>query len=230
MGMSSAFGGIFAKKAAVSAKITNINIAWKGKFHSLNGMEAKDRTFKVMIPFTNASEVTELVKDFLKANEEPAVISSITVDKPFELIDINPKTPISLKANEKVQFELSIRAPEQSYTGPMLVRFVGEEKPKVRIEINKVLLSAKGRTVEVEKSSMIFESGKGQLFRNVVQMYKVLSFGDSVRSVTVSKPFRFVSSDPKLPFKIDNENSFIATFYIQAPEASYAGPMELSFD
>jgi hypothetical protein len=44
----------------------------------------------------------------------------------------------------------------------------------------------------------------------------------------VNGPFTLVSSEPKVPFRIDNPNSYIVDFYIQAPETGYAGALEIN--
>jgi hypothetical protein len=55
-----------------------------------------------------------------------------------------------------------------------------------------------------------------------------MSYGDTAKRIEVAPPFRFVSSDPKLPLRVDDTNSYIVELYIQAPEAPYAGPLEIT--
>ncbi|MGC8538026.1 MAG: hypothetical protein ACP5MZ_03545 [Candidatus Micrarchaeia archaeon] len=230
--MKLGLSGIFKKKEAkkVAVRVTNINIRWMGAVHTLLGLESESRDFEVDIPFHNRSEAAEKMRDVLGSTiiEEKLRIDGITVDPPFKLLGVDPAPPKELANGESVVFKLSVEAPEQSYSGPMQVRFTDAPKERVRVEINKVTLIREGRKVNIENSELVMELEKNQIFKNSIQMYKILSLGDEVKSVEVNKPFNFVSSDPKLPFKVDNENSYIVVFYIQAPEISYAGPLELT--
>ena len=230
--MKLGLSGIFKKKEAkkVAVRVTNINIRWMGGVHTLQGLESESREFEVDIPFHNRSDGAEKIRDALGSAiiEDKVRINGITVDQPFKLISIDPMPPQELANGESIVFKLMVEAPEQSYSGPMQVRFADAPKEKVRVEINRVTLIRNGRKVSIENSELVMELEKNQIFKNSIQMYKILSLGDEVKGVEVNKPFNFVSSDPKLPFKVDNENSYIVVFYIQAPDISYAGPLELT--
>ncbi|EQD46073.1 hypothetical protein B2A_09021 [mine drainage metagenome] len=232
--MGFSLSGIFKKsgkgKKAIAVRVTNINIRWIGSVHTLPGLESEKREFEISIPFHNRSEGAEMIKNALGSSiiDDSVSIKDISVDPPFKLLGIDPKPPIELANGKSMDFRLRVEAPEQNYSGPMQVRFADAPKEKVRVEINRVTLVRDGKRVDVENSELIMELGKGQMFKNSIQMYKILSLNDVVNRVAINKPFEFVSSDPKLPFKVDNGNSYIVVFYIQAPATSYAGPLELT--
>ena len=95
------------------------------------------------------------------------------------------------------------------------------------MELTKTVLNVKGRKIPIETSSRILNLQKGQIFSEKIQLYKAFSYGDSVSNIEIEKPFAFVSSDPKLPLKIDDTNSYILNLYIQGPDAPYAGALEI---
>ncbi len=226
--------GIFRKKhnKKVAVRITNINIRWLGAMHTLQGLESESRQFDISIPFHNRNESAEAISSALGTSVagDKVEIRDITVDPPFKLLGIEPSMPRTLASGESVAFKLRLEAPQQNYSGPLQVRFVDVPKEKVKVEINRVTLIRNGRKVDVENSELIMELGKNQMFKDSIQMYKILSLGDSVSKVNANAPFSFVSSDPPLPFKVDNENSYIVVFYIKAPETNYAGPLELTLN
>ena len=226
------FFSIFTKKQGkkIAVRISNINIRWAGAVHTLPGLESTSREFEVNIPFHNHNESAEKITDALKSSivDNKVLIKGISVDPPFMLLEVDPLPPKELANGESVNFRLKVEAPEQSYSGPMQVRFTDAPKEKVKVEINKVTLLYGTRKVNIENSELIMELGKNQIFKNSIQLYKILSLGNSIDRVEVNRPFEFVSSEPKLPFKVDNENSYIVIFYIKAPETNYAGPLELT--
>ncbi len=218
-------------KKKTQTKITGVNISWRGGFHRIDGFMPKGNPFEFKLPFTNASEVPKIMERTLKSDAGvPIVIKGISIDPPFQLIKSSPELPLEVKAQEHVDIMLSIHAPKQSYSGPMIVRMSSQEEDRVRVELSGVTLQYKNKKVKVENSQKFMELKKGQIFRHPVQMYKILSLGNTIKRVTTSKPFEFVSSDPKLPFRVDNKNSYIVSFYIRAPDANYAGPLELTFE
>ncbi len=224
------FGKLLGKSDPNSATtVTNVNVMWGGTFHSLAGLRAKERLFDVKIPFDNSSAIQNLPENTFRFADTTVKINSISVDKPFELADVEPKPPFSVKTNERLELRLRVRAPEGNYSGPMTVRLVQDDDGIVKIEINKVILIAKGRKVEVENSGIIMSVKGNHIFKNSVQLYKALSYGDEVMGASLNAPFKLASSQPKPPFRIDDPNSFIADFFIQAPEISYAGPLEITF-
>ncbi len=207
--------------------ITNVNIMWGGGFHTLPGLKPETKTFEFSIPFDNSSAIENLPKNTFKFSDTTVRIKDITVDRPFELVGVTPRLPLVVSTNEKVEFRLSVKAPETNYSGPMTVRFLQDDAGIIKVEINKVILAAKGRRVEIENSGIIMSVRKGHIFKNSIQLYKALSYGDEVTGISINAPFRLASTRPNAPFRLDDPNSFIADFFIQAPEMSYAGPLEM---
>ena len=58
-----------------------------------------------------------------------------------------------------------------------------DETDIIKVEINKVILAAKGKKVDIENSAIIMRVRKNHIFKNSVQLYKIFSFGDEVRGV-----------------------------------------------
>ena len=135
--------------------------------------------------------------------------------------------PLEVKADEKVVFKLLIAVPEHNYTGPMNIVFNSDTKEMVHIEITKSILEAKGQKITIETSSRILNLPKGQIFTEKIQLYKAFSFGETVKNIEIETPFKFVSSEPKLPVTIDDTNTYILNLYIQAPSTSYAGTLQI---
>lgn len=218
------------RAAASSTTVTNVNIMWGGGFHTLPGMKPEQKTFEVSIPFDNSSAIENLPENTFKFSDTTVTIRDITVDKPFELVAVDPKMPLTVKTNERVSLRLTVRAPDTGYSGPMTVRFLQDDAGIIKLEINKVVLVAKGRRVEIENSGIIMSVRKGHIFKNSVQLYKALSYGDEVTGISLSAPFRLASTSPPVPFRLDDPNSFIAGLFIQAPDTSYAGPLEITLN
>lgn len=220
------------KKNRYVVTITGINIKLHGYMHSISGMTVKERTFPLEIPFKNKVHRDMLTEAALfKAQKaEPLRIKGIEIAEPFTLVSIEPKLPIEIKSDESVTFKMVIGAPEHNYSGPMNISFASDSAEVVHIEITKTVLEAKGRRTEIETSSRILNLPKGQIFNEKIQLYKAFSYGDSVSRVEIASPFAFVSSEPKLPLKIDDTNTYILNLYIQAPPASYAGILEIKID
>ncbi len=210
--------------------ITAINLKLHNYVHSMGGLVVKEKRFSIDVPFTNKSHSDMLTEAaaFKAEKAKPVRINSIEVAEPFKLVSVVPAAPLEIKADEKVDFKLEIEAPEHSYTGPMSVSFASDATPTIHIEISKTMLIRDGKRTEIETSSRILNLTKGQIFGEKVQLYKAMSYGDTAKRIEVAPPFRFVSSDPKLPLRIDDTNSYIVELYIQAPEAPYAGPLEIT--
>ncbi len=225
--LSGIFGG---KKQKVT--ITTINLKLHNYVHSMGGRVVTEKTFTLDIPFTNKSHTDMLTQAaaFRTEKAKPIIINSMSVAEPFKLVSVTPKAPVEIKADEKVDFKLEIAVPEHNYTGPMSVNFVSDATPTIHIEISKTILVRNGKKTEIETSSRILNLPKGQIFGEKVQLYKAMSYGDSAKSISIAAPFKFVSSDPKLPLKIDDTNSYIVELYIQAPDAPYAGTLEITVD
>jgi hypothetical protein len=219
----------FLKKNKNTVKITNINIKLHGYMHSISGLEIKEKTFTLDIPFKNKVHKDMLTEaaSFKAQKAEPLKIKSIEISEPFKLLSIEPKLPIEVKSDEQVTFKLSIEVPEHNYSGPMTIVFGSDGVEMVHIEITKSVLEAKGIKTEIETSSRILNLPKGQIFSEKIQLYKALSYGETVSKVEIAAPFAFVSSEPKLPLKIDDPNTCILNLYIQGPTSSYAGILEI---
>lgn len=226
-----AASGIFdflkGKKDGVT--ITTINIKLHGFMHSIAGMEVKERNFTLDVPFRNKTHTDMLTEatSFKAEKAEPIRIKGLEVAEPFRLVSVEPNLPLEVKADEKVTFKLTIEAPSHNYTGPMSLNFLSDSKEMVHIEITKTVLEAKGSKIAIETSSRILNLPKGQIFTEKIQLYKAFSYGDSVSAIELGFPFKFVSSEPKLPLKIDDTNTYILNLYIQAPSTSYAGVLDI---
>ena len=220
----------FLKKGGPKTTITSINITLQNYVHSINGMQVRESTFEVAIPYTNKTHTDLLTNstEFKAEEAKPFVIKAITVADPFKLLSYEPKTPIEVKADQRIEFKLKVEAPKHNYTGPMNVTFNSDNVETIHVEISKTALIHNGTKTEIETSSRILNIPKGQIFVEKVQLYKALSYNDAVNAITIEAPFKFVSSMPKLPLKIDDTNSYILELYIQAPQTSYAGPLEIT--
>jgi len=209
--------------------ITGINVKLHGFMHSLNGMEVKEKTFTFELPFKNKTHEDMLTEatEFKAQKAEPISIKSVQVADPFKLISVDPKPPITIDSDQSIRFKFTIEAPEHGYTGPMNITLGSDSAELVHIEISKTVIEAKGRKIPIETSSRIINIPKGQIFTEKLQLYKGFSYGDTISSMEIYAPFKFVGSDPKLPIKIDDPNSYIVNIYIQAPDSPYAGIMEI---
>lgn len=209
--------------------ITGINLKLQGQMHSLKGMEVSGKSFEVDIPFKNKTHTDMLTEaaSFKSEKAKPFAIKGIEVAEPFKLISITPKLPLEVNADERIDFKLALEGPEHNYTGPLTISFLSDTVELVHVEISKTVLNLNGVRTNIETSSRILNLQKGQIFSEKIQLYKVLSFGDTLKKIEIEKPFSFVSSDPKLPLRIDDTNSYILNLYIQAPDSAYAGILEI---
>ncbi len=206
--------------------ITSINLKFMGEMHSIGGKDVNERVFELSIPFQNKIG-SDLLPDMLKGPKMS--LAKIEVSQPFQLVEFSPRLPLDIGFMDRVTFKLRIRAPDVTYEGPLTINFGNESKEVVAISIEKILLTGKGHTVELEDSAMAMGMQKGQIFKKSVQMYKVFSYGDTVRSIEVSKPFEVVNTEPKTPFRLDSKDSYIVGIYIKAPDFSYAGTLDIFF-
>ncbi len=209
--------------------ITTINIKLHGYMHNINGMEVKEKTFMLEIPFKNKTHTDMLTEatSFKAEKAEPMKVKGLEIAEPFKLISVEPSLPLEIKADEKVVFKITIRPPDHNYTGPMGINFLSDSKEMVHIELTKTILNVNGKKIEIETSSRILNLPKGQIFNEKIQLYKAFSYGDTVSQIEIETPFTFVSSLPKLPLKIDDTNSYILDLYIQGPQQSYAGSLNI---
>ncbi len=217
------------KKVQTSVKkvtITSINLKFMGNSHGLAGMEVSEPVFELRIPFQNKMG-SNLLPDNLKGPK--IVLSSVTVGSPFRLVDISPKLPVEVPYMSKTMFTLKIAAPDVTWEGPLSINFGNESANNVTISIKKVTLHHGDKSIELEDSGVTTSMQKSQLFKQNLQIYKVLSLGDTVNKIEVSAPFEIVSTDPKLPIKADKKDSYIISLYMKCPEFSYAGDLDIRF-
>ncbi len=206
--------------------ITSINLKFMGETHSLTGREVRDKVFELSLPFQNKIG-SDLLPDMLKGPK--LTLNRIDVLPPFQLLEVSPKPPIDIEYMAKTFFRLKIRAPEVTYEGPLAISFGNEPKETVNINISKMTLANGANKVDLEDSAMVVNMQKGQIFKRSVQLYKILSYNDSVSGISLNAPFELVSTDPKMPFRLDRKDSYIMDLYIKAPDFSYAGTLDLVF-
>ncbi|MHB1830097.1 MAG: hypothetical protein ACYCO0_01760 [Candidatus Micrarchaeaceae archaeon] len=214
------------KKSGTNITVTSVNLKFMGNSHAIDGMHVSEAEFDIDIPFQNKMG-SGLLPDNMKGPK--MVVSAITVADPFKLIDISPKLPVEVGFLSKVIFKVRIGAPNRTYEGPLSINFSNEASNNVTISLKKVTLHYKDREVELEDSGVTSAMQKSQLFREKVQLYKIVSLGDVVNSIEVSKPFEIVSTDPKLPLKADRKDSYIVSLYMKCPDFSYAGDLDITF-
>lgn len=225
MSIKNIVGGIFNGKKTSngpSGSVSNINIYWKGALHSIPGFEIDGDTHDVIIPFTNHGAGLS----FLKDQNKKEIIDSITVSDPFKIDSIVPKMPMAINTGEKVDIHITIKNPNYNYSGPLTIKFGSAANAEIHLELQKVMLNAMGKSIKVSESGEVKRIGKGDIFESSVQMLRAFRKGDTITKVSVNKPFLFVRSEPELPFSIDSDSSFIAIFYIKAPDFDYAGSLE----
>lgn len=223
------FGSKRPKAAEQDSKITitSINLKFMGNSHGLNGIKVNDAIFNLDIPFQNKMG-SELLPDNLKG---PNIqIGKISVNEPFKLLDINPKLPVEVPFMSKVVFNLKIQAPDVRYEGPLSLSFGNEPMDTVNISVKKIMLHYKGRSAELEDSKIVSNMQKSQVFKHNIQLYKIMSLGDTLNRIEISKPFEIVSVEPKLPIKADRKDSYIISIFIKSPQASYAGDVDINFE
>ncbi len=206
--------------------ITSINIKLGVDVHSLGRKELDREVFTLSIPFQNKLG-GGILPDNLKGPN--MTVSEIKVDQPFELLDVSPVLPVEVGYMSRREFTLRIKAPAMNYEGPMMIRFGTESRDNVSINISRIMLFDGEKKVELESSATDMIIKKSQAFRRDVQLYKILGYGRTVDSIEVVAPFSLVDSDPRVPFKIDRKDSYVATLYIRCPEFNYAGELEIRF-
>ncbi len=204
--------------------ITGINLRFMGGSHQIKGMEVSADAFEIRIPFNNRIG-NENLPDNLKGPK--IVLSKITVDPPFRIIDISPALPAEVEYLGKVVFTLKIAAPNMNWEGPMNVSLTSEPSNNITISIKKVTLHHADKTVELEDSGVTSSMQKSQTFKQNLQLYKIISFGDEVSRIEVNEPFAIASTEPALPIKADKKDSYIISLYLKCPEFSYAGDLDI---
>lgn len=221
---------IFGKKGtelkAAKLTITSINLKFMGNSHGMDGIKTDSSVFDLNVPFQNKMG-SNLLPDNLKGPS--LTISKITVAEPFKLLDVEPKLPVQVDYMSRTVFKLRIKGPDVTYEGPLSLNFGNETNDNVGINVQKIVLNHNGKKVELEESGVTATMQKSQLFKHSIQLYKILSFGETLNAVEVDRPFELVSTDPKLPIKIDKKDSYIMNFYLKCPDSSYAGNLEFNF-
>ncbi len=216
---------LFKKSAKVI--VTSVNLKWKGSVHSLGAIKVKGQTFDVKIPFQNKPQ-DDFNLDFLKTQKKPpVVVNGIVVNEPFKLISVTPTPPVKIEEGEKIEFKVKAEAPSYSYEGPMNVDIMSDNSDMAHIEITMVVVKTYGKSVDMEQKQTIMDVTKGQIIKQNLHLYGAVDFGTEVKQIKVTAPFVFVSSDPKLPFKIDNKTGYLIDIYVQAPQENYGGPLEV---
>lgn len=225
----------FKKKEERKVTISAVNIKWRGSMHAMGGFEVKENPFVITIPFQNKSQQDalpfEALKEKFKAQEKaPIRISGVEVSTPFTFVSVEPKPPVDVMSSQKIELKVTVQAPDYTYTGPVSITLSAEEASMIKVQINKVVVTTPMKSVEIENSGIILNMPKGGIFKNSIQLYKAMSYGERVDKVTLDKPFEYVSCDHKLPFTINEPSSYLVTFYIKAPDVDYAGPMEIKLE
>ncbi len=211
------------------AMITQINLKYNGEIHSVEGMEAGSKIFTVTVPFTNRRYSNALVDaGIIKASDfEPISLKDIVATQPFKILSVEPKLPRKVGTEERVEFKISVEAPDYAYSGPMTLEFLEENKEIVHVELTNVIVSAMSKEIVAESNMNMFNVPKNHIFQQNLQLLKILDYGAKVESITVDKPFEFEGSSPKLPFVINDASSFIVSIYVKAPDSNYAGPLAI---
>ncbi len=219
------FGNLFKSKKNFSIDIRNINIYWKGAIHTLDGIKSNKKIFSIVIPFSNKTTNHLL---FLKKQEgKPEIIKGIETTKPFKIINVDPKLPLSIPDGESEELNISVEGPDFNYSGVLALTFKSDLQPRVHIEIPDTYLIRGNKKIKVNANKELYNLMKNQVFEVSIQIYKLLTFEDTVEKVKINKPFKFEGCSPKLPFEIKDKSSYIVTFMIKAPEFNYSGPLEI---
>ncbi|MDE1874259.1 MAG: hypothetical protein KGI04_04045 [Candidatus Micrarchaeota archaeon] len=220
--------GRFSRRTepAASTVITSISIDYLGDKHGLDGMKVSGDTFELSIPFRNKTG-SDLLDESLKRPD--LRIDSISVSRPFELVEVKPGLPIVVRYQDGVDLTLKLRAPSIPYTGPLSVSLGEKTSGMVRVQIERMTAVYRGRKLVLEDAPSVLSVQKGQVLKRDVQLYKAMKYGDAVNAIGVSAPFVFSGSEPKAPFRIDKQDSFIISVFVLAPQESYAGPLEILF-
>ncbi len=219
--------GFLKKKSNYSGEITGISLYWKNSMHGLPGKKLSSPEFELSIPFSNKN-YEQL--SFLKKADNTETIQSMEIKEPFKLVGVIPQLPVSVKSGESIEFKIKIKAPDYNYSGPLVIKMISKPSEIVHVELPDIIAISGDKRVKVNEHGEVKSVEKNSNFEVSMQMYRVLTYNDTVTNVTVNKPFEFIGSDPKIPFTIDNKSSYIARFYIKAPEFDYAGNLELDFE
>ncbi len=214
-------------KRGRTTKITVINLKLQGFNHTMKGIESKDEKIEIKIPFSNKLH-TDMLTDagvFKAEKGKPIKIEKIEVSEPFTAVSVQPRPPVEVLPGAKTEFKIVLKPPEHSYAGPLSISFASEQVEMVHIEISRTIIERNGKRIEIPASSRMLNIEKGKIFIEKVQLFKALGYGETVNSISVSFPFKLVSTDPSLPAKIISTNSYIMSMHIQAPTQNYSGEL-----
>ncbi len=220
--------GRFGKKAKTN--ITAINIRLQGHVHQIEGVSSSEKIIELKIPFKNKVH-SDMLTDagvFKSVKGKPIAIKEVKVSDPFTIVSLEPKAPLEIKSDEAVEFRISLNAPAHNYSGPLTISFEAATDEVVHIEIARTILNYGGKKTEIESSARMLNVQKNGIIVENVQLYKAMSFGDTLSRAEAAFPFKVVSTDPRLPVKLDTPNGYIMGFYIQAPDQSYSGDLEIT--
>ena len=220
--------GLFGKKARTT--ITAINIRLQGHVHQMAGVSSSEKVIEVKIPFKNKvhSDMLTEAGVFKSVKGKPISIKEVKVSEPFTIASIEPKAPLEINSGDAVEFKISINAPPHNYSGPLTVSFESASEEVIHIEIARTILIYKGKRTEIESSARMLNLQKNGILVEKVQMMKAIGFGETISKAEMGFPFKIVSTDPKMPVKIETPNGYIMGFYIQAPDHSYSGDLEIT--
>lgn len=217
-------------KRRKTTKITVINLKLQGFNHTMDGMESKEDKIEIKIPFTNKLH-TDMLTDagvFKAQKGKPIKIEKIVVSEPFEMVSITPGMPVEVPPGGKTEFKIMLKPPAHSYAGPLSISFASEQVEMVHIELSRTLIEHNGKRIEIPASSRMLNIEKGKIFTEKVQLFKALGYGETAKEISVSFPFKLISTDPPLPATINDANSYIMSMHIQAPSQNYSGEMVLT--
>jgi hypothetical protein len=206
--------------------LTSINLKLGADVHAISGRTITEEVFQLDIPFQNKIG-SGLLPSHLKGPD--IVINEVLIERPFELVESSPKTPLNVPYLASTPFTLRIRAPKGSYSGPLSITFSTDSKDNVNIDVKKIALVDGHKTTDIEDTATNMILKKSQIIRRDIQVYKILKYGRTVEKVEINEPFEIVSTDPATPFTVDRKDSYIIKIFLKCPEFNYAGPMEIIF-
>jgi hypothetical protein len=214
-------------KKSTKVVVTSVNVSWKGSTHSLGKIVVKGRSFDVTIPFQNKPQ-DDFNLDFLKTQKKPPItITKINIKPPFKLLSIYPMPPANIAESQKVEFKVTVEPPDYNYEGPMSIDLLSDNADMAHVEISKIIVNAQGKKMEIMNKPMISDMPKGQIFKQNIHLFGIVDFEFEVKKIEMVPPFKFVSSDPKLPFKVDRKTGYLIDLFIEAPKENYGGPLEI---
>ncbi|MCL4365289.1 MAG: hypothetical protein M1569_02625 [Candidatus Marsarchaeota archaeon] len=207
--------------------VTVVNLKFMGNTHGLGGIKSDKPIFELDIPFQNKMG-SELLPNNIKG---PKIrIDKISVAGPFALLDISPKLPVDVEFMSRAVFRLRIKGPDVRYEGPLSVNFGNDPAGTVNIGIGRIILHHNGKDIELENSQIISNMQRSQVFRQGIQLYRIMSLGDTLNNIAINRPFEVIDTEPKLPVNLNKKDSYIINIFIKAPDVSYSGNLDIVFE